>query len=458
MGDDLVGKRGSGGLIGAVAPVLARHGGTWIAAAMTDGDRELAREHPGGRAEGGFHLCLLDLPLQAHALHYDAVSNEVLWFLFHYLFDVANEPLFDDSFESAWEAYRHINELYAEAVARAGRAEAVVVHDYHLMLVGGALRRRRRVRRPILYFHHTPWCEPDYFSILPDPIAREVLESMLAYDVIGFHAQRWADAFAACCERFLPGALVSESRVTWRRRVSQIVVAPVPLDVDRLSTEAIDPDTAEWVIRHDELRAGRKLLLRVDRIDLSKNPLRGFLAYEQLLERRPELAQQVVFLALLYPSRLNVETYRRYFTECLGVVRRVNERYEGKTAAPTGPIELHFEDQYHRSLGAMRMCDALLVNPVFDGLNLVAKEAAYVNERDTALVLSRNAGIFETFGSHAVAINPFDVTGTADAIEAALDLPELKRRRMARSLRRLASRSSPSEWVATQLAAAGIDL
>lgn len=458
MGDSLVGKRGGGGLIGAVAPVLAHHGGTWIAAAMTDGDRELARDHPRGRPEGGFHLCLLDLPRDTHALHYDVVSNEVLWFLFHYLFDAANAPLLDRSFAGAWDAYRRINELYADAVALAGRADAVIVHDYHLMLVGGILRRRSRARRPILYFHHTPWCEPDYFSILPEHIGREVLESMLAYDVIGFHAQRWADAFVACCERLLPGALVSDSRVTWRRRASQIVVSPVPLDVDRLSTEAIDPDTAEWVARHDELRAGRKLLLRVDRIDLSKNPLRGFLAYEQLLERRPALAREALFLALLYPSRLNVETYRRYFTECLGIVRRVNERYEGKTDAATGPIELHFEDQYHRSLGAMRMCDALLVNPVFDGLNLVAKEAAYVNERDAALVLSRNAGVFETFGPHTVAINPFDVTGTADAIETALDLPELKRRRMARSLRRLAGRSSPSEWVASQLAAAGIDL
>ncbi len=424
---------------------------------MTDGDRELARD-PGGRDEGGFHLVLLDLPRDTHALHYDVVSNEYLWFLFHYLFDVANTPLFDAGFGQALEAYRHINELYADAVVRAGRADAVLVHDYQLMLVGGALRRRSRARRPILYFHHTPWCEPDYFSLLPELFGRELLEGMLAYDVIGFHAQRWADAFAKCCQRFLPGALVSESRVTWRRRASRIVVAPVPLDVDRLTAEAADAGTTEWVASHDELRAGRKLLLRVDRIDLSKNPLRGFLAFEQLLERRPALARESVFLALLYPSRLNVETYRRYFTECLGVVRRVNERYEGKTDAPTGPIELHFEDQYHRSLGAMRMCDAVLVNPVFDGLNLVAKEAAYVNERDGALILSRNAGVFETFAPDVVAINPFDVTGTADAIELALDLPEVKRRRMARGLRRLAGRSSPTEWVAAQLAAAGVEL
>jgi len=453
-----VANRGGGGLIGAVAPVLGTHGGTWIAAAIGDGDREMARDAPGGRDEGGFHLRLLDLPLDAHASHYDVVSNEYLWFLFHYLFDVPNAPVFDDSFARAWDGYIHINELYAEAIVGSGRADAVLVHDYHLMFVGAQLRRRSRARRPIIYFHHTPWCDPEYYSMLPEHIGKGILEAMLAYDVIGFHARRWAVAFAACCERFLPDARADDDGIEWGGRSAKIVVAPVPLDTDRLTREAADPRSQEWLARHDELAAGRKLLLRVDRIDLSKNPLRGFLAFEELLQRRPSLAREVVFLALLYPSRLNVETYRRYFTNCLGVVRRVNERFEGKTLGKAGPIELHFEDQYHRSLGAMRSYDALLVNPVFDGLNLVAKEGAYVNERPSALILSRNAGVFEEFGAAAIAINPFDVTATADAIEQAIEMPVPKRKRMAATLREEAAQSSPAEWIGLQLHAAGIEL
>ena len=429
---------------------MAIHGGTWIAAAMTDGDRQFAAETPPGRSADGFELRLLDLPKDEHGLHYDTVSNEYLWFLFHYLFDIVNTPHFDDSFARAWSAYRAINSRYADAVAEAGKADAVLVHDYHLMLVGDLLRRRSRTRRPIVYFHHTPWCDPEYFSLLPDAVGAEILKGLLAYDVIGFHARRWADAFLACCEHHLKGARVSSDVVTWQRRSSRVLVAPVPLDTERLGAEAADTETTEWSARHDELRAGRKLLLRVDRIDLSKNPLRGFLAFESLLERRPSLASEVLFLALLYPSRLNVETYRRYYAECTGVVRRVNERYDDS------PIELHFEDQYRRSLGAMRICDALLVNPIFDGLNLVAKEGAFVNERSGALILSRNAGVFEELGDASIAINPFDISATAEAIERALEMSSAKRTSTARALRKKASRSSPTEWADTQLAAAGV--
>jgi trehalose 6-phosphate synthase len=457
VGNDLIPRRGAGGLIGAVEPVLSKHGGTWIAAAMGDGDRKVAAHFPDGREENGFKLRLLDLPHDAHTLHYDAVSNEFLWFVFHYLFDVATSPVFDAPSTGAWDAYRKINQLYADAVVAAGRADAVLVNDYHLMLVGSLLRRKSRARRPVLYFHHTPWCEPDYYSLLPDDVGAELLEGLLAYDVIGFHARRWANAFIACCERFLEGARVSRGSVTWKRRSSRIVVAPVPLDTEELEHQLADPRTLEWVERHDELSAGRRLLLRVDRIDLSKNPLRGFLAFEELLSRRPELAREVLFLALLYPSRLNVETYRRYYTECTGVVRRVNDRYERKVDT-AGPIELHFEDQYHRSLGAMRAFDALLVNPVFDGLNLVAKEGAYANERDGVLILSRNAGVFEQLGGSSIAINPFDVTATADAIEQALEMPDGKRRRMASALKEKVGASSPTQWMRTQLAAAGVRL
>jgi trehalose 6-phosphate synthase len=447
-GDRLVPRRGSGGLIGAVAPMIERLGGTWIAAALTAADFDAA-----GRAaheRDGFKLQLLDLPHDVHTLHYDSVSNEYLWFLFHYLFDVPNTPVFDTAFYAAWDAYLYVNEMYADAVVAAGPARAVLVQDYHLMLVPSLLRERR-VRRPILYFHHTPWCAPEYFGLLPDAIRDQLLYGMLDSDVVGFHAQRWADAFRACCERFLPRARVDDNSVTLGRRSTRVIVAPVPIDVERLRAEASDARTEEWAQRHDEARAGRKLLLRVDRIDLSKNPLRGFLAFEQLLERRPKTARDVFFLALLYPSRQTLEAYRRYYAACTGVVRRINERYPDNE-----PVTLHFEDDYYRSLGALRIHDALLVNPVFDGLNLVAKEGAVTNRTDGVLVLSQNAGVFEELEKAAVAVNPFDVTATADAIERALQMPGAERKKLATRARRLATRSTPEAWGRAQLDAAGV--
>jgi trehalose 6-phosphate synthase len=424
-------------------------GGTWIAAALTAEDFEGAGRHPIER--DGFTLRLIDLPHDVHTLHYDSVSNEYLWFLFHYLFDVPNTPVFDSAFNTAWDAYRHVNEMYADAVAAAGPASAVLVQDYHLMLVPSLLRERR-VRRPVVYFHHTPWCAPEYFGLLPDAIRDQLLRGMLDCDVVGFHARRWADAFLACCARFLPRARVDGDSVTLGRRSTRVVIAPVPIDARRLLEEANDPRTDEWAKRHDEARAGRKLLLRVDRIDLSKNPLRGFLAFEQLLDRQPSMARDVLFLALLYPSRQTLEAYRRYFAACTGVVRRINERY-----SDSEPVMLHFEDDYYRSLGAMRIYDALLVNPVFDGLNLVAKEGTVANRTDGALILSRNAGVFEELGKTSIAINPFDVTATAEAIELALDMPAAQRKQLAAKARRLATASAPESWGRLQLAAAGVD-
>jgi trehalose 6-phosphate synthase len=447
-----VAKRGGGGLIGAVAPVLQGTGGTWIAAPLSDTDRKLAAR---GSAppQDGYNLRFVDVPKPLHHLHYDVMSNEVLWFLFHYLFDVPHTPTFDGTFERAWDGYRRVNELFADAIVDTP-SDAVLVQDYHLILTASLVRTKSRTRRPLLYFHHTPWCEPDAFGMLPDHIARAILEGMLAHDVVGFHAQRWANAFGACCERFVRGASAGPDGVTWKRRTTKVVVAPVPVDVANLRAEAAEPDVQSWVASHEALREGRKLLLRVDRIDLSKNPLRGFLAFELLLERRPELVNEVLFLALLYPSRLSVERYQNYYSECLGVVRRINERWDTKVKSDVGPVHLLFEDDFHRSLGAMRLYDALLVNPVFDGLNLVSKEGAVVNERDGSVILSRNAGAFEEIGAAVVPVHPFDVPGTADAIETALDLPGAERAKRAKKLVRLATRSTPREWLETQLNAA----
>jgi trehalose 6-phosphate synthase len=430
-------------------------GGTWIAAALSNTDRLLARKHPEGRVQGAFRLRFLDLPRELHHLHYDVVSNEYLWFLFHYLFDTPHMPSFDASFARAWEGYRRVNEIYARAAIDT-RADAVMFEDYHLMLAGSFVRRATRSSRPLIYFHHTPWCDPEYFSLLPEAVRTELLESMLVYDVIGFHARRWADAFVRCCERYVPGTSADGEEIRWKKRSIKLLVAPVPVNAAGILRDADDPAVRSWVASHDEMRAGRKLLLRVDRIDLSKNPLRGFLAFEQLLERRPELANEVVFFALLYPSRLSVKRYQSYYTECLGVVRRVNERFERKVTADVGPIHMLFEDDFQRSLGAMRLFDVLLVNPVFDGLNLVSKEGAVVNERAGSVILSKNAGAFEEIGSAVVPLDPFDVGATADAIEYTLGLSEAERRKRATKLKRSATRSTPGEWLRTQLAAVGL--
>ncbi len=235
-------------------------------------------------------------------------------------------------------------------------------------------------------------------------------------------------------------------------------MSSVPLDVARLQQRAASERTDHWAERIEAERRGRKLLTRVDRIDLSKNPLRGFLAFEELCERRPEIARDVWFLALQYPSRLGVARYRKYFLECMEAVQRINDRFGDTAPGAEGPIGWRFEDDFDRSLAAMRTCDAILVNPVFDGLNLVSKETPTVNERDAALLLSRNAGVFEEVGDAAIGLDPFDVTGTADAIEEAVDMSADERRRRAERLRELATATTPEQWAREKLGAVGLSL
>ncbi len=404
---------------------------------------------PDGREEQHFRSLLLDLPPKVHAAHYEVVSNEYLWFLFHYLFEETGAPVFDATFERAWEAYGEVNRSFAGAVART-KADAVLIDDYHLLLVGRMLREEGD-RRPMSYFHHTPWCDPKYFSHFPDPLTAEILTSMLAYDAVGFHARRWADAFLACCEQLLPDVHVNGDIVEHTGGSVSVLAAPVPLDVRRLEADLADPRTRTWVEAHERMRAGRRLLVRVDRTDISKNPLRGFLAFERLLERRPELGPQVHFLAQMYPSRQSVAAYQRYFAECRKVVDRIAGRFPNS-------IELHSEDDFHKSLAALELYDVLLINPVIDGLNLVAKEGPVANKRAGSVVLSRNAGVFEEIGSDTIDIDPFNVEETAQAIEKALELPDEERTHSAERLREIAMRSSPLEWVSKRLRAAGVSI
>ena len=435
-GGDLEPRRGAGGLVSGLGPALVGTDATWISAAMTDGDREVAAS--GVVDAAGHRVRLLALDPDAYRMAYDVVCNATLWFAYHELFDRSRRPRFDRRWREAWAAYRETNEAFAAAaVETAPEGAVVLVQDYHLALVGPQLAAERPDLRTA-HFSHTPFPHPEQLSVLPDDVVAELLGGMAGHGSCGFHSPRWAEAFERSTHATLgaaPPTFVS------------------PLATDRADLEATARgDACERALeRLEGALGGRRLLARVDRIELSKNLLRGFWAFDDLLERHPEWRSEVTFGAFVYPSRQTLPEYLAYHQEVEEVVRRVNERWAD---GDWTPILLDGDDDYPTAIAALRRYDALLVNPIRDGLNLVASEGALVNERDGVVVLSPEAGIWDQLSGGALPAHPYDVAGTADALHDALSMPSAERRRRATDLRDAAGRRSPTDWLDDQVAAA----
>ena len=431
----------AGGLAGTLHPLLTGTGATWVAASMSEADRRAADQ--GLMAEEGLTLELVRPDDLTYRMAYDVVSNATLWFCHHHLFDLSRRPRLDRHWHEAWEGYRRFNRLFAEAVvARAPEGAVVLVQDYHLSLVGSMLAAERPDLRTV-HFSHTPFADPSALRALPRGAAAELLAGMAGFGACGFHAERWAAAFRSAFEdpELAPSAAGPPSTC----------VAPLGPDVEAVLDQAATPEVARAAAHLEDLVGDRRVITRVDRIELSKNVLRGCWAYEELLERHPEWRGRVILLVLAYPSREGLAEYLAYRSEIEHTVARINERW----AEPGwSPILLDVADDRPRSVAALTRCDVLLVNPVRDGLNLVAKEGPLVNRRDGVLVLSREAGAFDELAEAALGINPFDVTETSEALAEALAMGPEERARRAGRLKDLVTARTAADWLADQVAAA----
>jgi len=431
----LASRPGAGGLVSSLAPMVAECGATWIAAAMSDGDRRAAAA---GRVEvGGARFHILTPDPEVYRLAYEEMSNATLWFLHHRIFDLSRHPVIDARWWEAWDAYRQVNRVFADAVAELAPEHAtVLVQDYHLTLLAPALAERRPDLRAV-HFTHTPFAEAADLRVLPDAVARELLTGMGAHRACGFHTRRWAAGFADGTRHVLGTR-------------ARTFVSPMAPDVDALRKVAASEACSAATARLDDLVGDRAVILRVDRVEPSKNLLRGFEAYDALLTADPGMAERVVFVAMVYATREGVVGYATYRREVEELVDRINRRW-GRPGWT--PIILDVEDDIDRSVAALQRYDVLLVNPVRDGLNLVAKEGPLVNARDGVLVLSREAGAWDELGDTAIGINPFDVGATADALARALAMGTDERRAHAEGVRAAAARRTPRDWLDDQLRA-----
>ncbi|MFF2201385.1 trehalose-6-phosphate synthase [Streptomyces sp. NPDC058145] len=439
-------KRGGGGLVSGLSAIGPDTDAVWVCAALGDGDREAVRRAGGGllpaEDTGGQRVRMLDIDATVFADAYNGIANSVLWFVHHMLYQTPLEPILDAEFRRQWASYQAYNRAFAEALAQeAAEGAAVLIQDYHLALAPRMLRQLRPDLR-IGHFSHTPWAPPDYFRLLPDDIAAELLTGILGADRAAFLTKRWADAFTDCCHAVLGPGIPSGTRIG---------VHGLGADADFLRERAHRPDVDERMAAlRAEIGEGRRTVVRVDRTELSKNIVRGLLAYRQLLEDHPEWRERVVHIAFAYPSRQDLAVYRDYTAEVRRVADEINSHYG--TPGWT-PVVLHVKDDFARSLAAYRLADVALVNPIRDGMNLVAKEVPVVSDEGCALVLSREAGAYEELGEDAIVVNPYDVVGTADALHAALSLPQGERAERSKRLAAAATALPPAQWFLDQLGA-----
>jgi trehalose 6-phosphate synthase len=449
-------SRGGGGLVTALTGLATHRKVLWIASAMSDEDIAVAEE-AGGPIEieldgGTYDVDLVASDPDAYDAFYSTIANPQLWFTQHYLWDLSNSPDIRAEEKWAWsQGYEVVNADIAREVIKQveGReAPLVMFHDYHLY-TAPALVREAKPDAFLHHFVHIPWPHPDAWRILPRVWRDAIFSGLLANDIIGFHTASYVHNFLDCC-RELVGCEVDyrNEAVHFEGREIWIRAYPLGIDSERLRRVAASDDVAEY---ERQLLARRRehLIIRVDRADLSKNVLRGFTAFDQFLTDHPEFLEKVTFIAHLQPSRQDVAEYREYLERIEALVAVVNHRH-GTT--DWMPIDLRIYENFHDAVARYKHFDLLMVNSLFDGMNLVAKEAPAVNTRDGVLMLSENTGSHEELGECALSVNPFDIEEQAAAIHQALTMSPEERRDRAERLREIVDATDPGIWVDHQLA------
>jgi trehalose 6-phosphate synthase len=461
-------ERGAGGLVTALAEVGRLAPVTWVSATLDAADRAAARllrgrDGPARRAlldqierqlpGQDLRLSLREIEADAWQAHYTKVANPFLWFVQHQLYTLPYDPQVDDSLVRAWQVgYRPVNEALARAALEAAEGidrPVFLLQDYHLYLAAETIRTERP-ESLLLHFNHIPWPSVDSWLVLPQGLRRAICEGLLANDIVGLQTDRYATNFLASVDAFVRDARVDPAgrHVRWRGRTIWVRAYPIALDAAALTAFARGPDVGRRRQRLEERleRAGKpRLIVRVDRLEPSKNVLRGFLAFEDLLRRRPDLRRTVRFLAVASTSREKLAEYARYAAAVREVVARVN----GMADPDEAPIWLLDGAEYALAIAALSLADVVLVNPVVDGMNLVAKEAAVVS--DGVLVLSETAGAAEQLASDALMVSAADISGTSEMLERGLEMPAEERLRRVRRLRASVRAEDLAWWLSRQL-------
>lgn len=454
------GRRGAGGLVTALSALAEGLDVLWIACALSSGDRAwaAAQQERITRVDDIQMRLVIPDPEQYYQ-YYNIIANPLLWFIQHQLWDASRNPSIDAATWDAWHhGYVEINRLFArviadsirQALAERERPVLVFPQDYHFYMLPQFLREELGESVQIQPFLHIPWPGPDAWRLLPAVMRDAMLRSMLASDRIGFQTRSDAFNFVQTCRFYLEDAHSYGARdsIVFAGRKVEARTYPISIDVEKVDQLISEPYAQLQKAQMINLIGDRRLILRTDRVEPSKNILRGLQAYRILLEMHPELHDKVIMLALLVPSRMEVDEYQTYLRDIMAEAGLINAAFSNEIWEP---VRVIVGDNYQRALAAMQLYDVLLVNPIADGMNLVAKEGVLVNQRDGVLVLSEHAGAFYELGEHALTLSPFDVYGTAQALYEALEMSREERQTRARQLEAIVRSSDVKQWFRHQV-------
>lgn len=463
--------RGSGGVVTALSSLTRFTPLTWVAAALSEADREIANLPDADaptQPDDNLRLRFVNIDEDSFDKYLNVISNPLLWFVQHEM----NDLLLDDraSKSEMWLAWREgyvmanreFARIVAEETAREDSAPYAIFHDYQLYLAPGILRQVQP-DLTLMHFTHIPWPGPETWRNLPHTWVRNICLSLLDCDIVGFQTNSAVRAFADTCQEHIEGLKVEETRQGLlniartdeygKKNVTWVRAYPISIDPAEVLKVYHSPEADDWKGQlAGELGSYEKLIVRVDRLDPNKNVLSGFASYQQMLRDRPELAGKVTFLALLVPTRESVPEYAQYKDETFALIEQINEEFGRENWKP---VHYYYGNDYARALAALSMADVVLVNSVADGMNLVAKEAVIVSERQSVLVLSNNTGAWEELGEHSNGVAPDDVEGTAQALVEALELPEAEKAARNKALNEIIYENDLSNWLASHLSDLG---
>jgi trehalose 6-phosphate synthase len=463
-------RAAAGGLVSMIDPLARQPDVSWFCCVSESPSAAEARSElfttAADQTDPEHHIIPVPLPTKIYQAYYGAISNEVLWMLQHHLVGRFGYSSLDAERHRAWkEGYLEANRRIAEAIRNAGiTPRAFLIQDYHLYPLP-ALLRETYANTPSLHFTHIPFPDSATLKLIPQSWRDTILHGMLGADVIGMQTLWDARPFLGCCEELL-GAKVDYKNSTVLSRDGRLVkVRAFPASADpealmqAVQSAGVDAGRerlARWTgwKRNGARDETRHTIIRVDRLDPSKNQIIGFQAFGRLLEMRPDMRKGLRFLAFLVPSRTDLSVYRAYRNAVYAAIEEVNKRFTNDCGEE--PIQVFYTNNRDQAFAAMEQCDVLLVNSREDGMNLVVKEWAVMSQRPGTVIISETAGVAATTHDDALLVCPLDVEGTARAMETALDMPVVERNKRLTRLREGVNSWSAANWLSAQLEELGI--